>query len=147
MGICGSWWARREADARGDAMSGADANYRDSGDPLDNDTSRVGAASANGYGLYDMAGNVQEWVNDRYEVDYYSVSPPNDPTGPEAGILAVLPRGVLERPHGQVACMVSRLCLPREREQFDGVPLCPGGWRGEFSDFWGSGSFLGEDAL
>ena len=69
----------------GDTLSGTDANYYDSGDPWDNDTSPVGYYAPNGYGLYDMAGNVFEWVNDRYQSDYYTVSPPNDPPGPGSG--------------------------------------------------------------
>jgi len=69
----------------GDTISGTDANYKDSGDPWDNDTSPVEYYPPNGYGLYDVAGNVVEWVNDWYQEDYYSVSPQNDPPGPVSG--------------------------------------------------------------
>ncbi len=57
------------------------------------DTLEVGSYSANGYGLFDMAGNVWEWVNDWYSDTYYSSSPTNDPTGPSSGSQRVLRGG------------------------------------------------------
>ena len=77
----------------GDTISGADANFWDSGDPWDNDTSETGFYAPNGYGLYDMAGNVWEWVNDRYSPSYYSLSPSDDPPGPDTGSSRVVRGG------------------------------------------------------
>jgi formylglycine-generating enzyme required for sulfatase activity len=45
-------------------------------------TSPVGSFAPNGYGLYDMAGNVEEFCWDSYSSTYYSSSPGTDPRGP-----------------------------------------------------------------
>jgi sulfatase modifying factor 1 len=45
-------------------------------------TSPVRAFPANGFKLYDMAGNVWEWCSDWYDSGYYAVSPRKNPQGP-----------------------------------------------------------------
>ncbi len=47
--------------------------------------SPVRAFPPNAYGLYDMAGNVMQWVEDRYSRNYYENSPLEDPKGPDIG--------------------------------------------------------------
>jgi len=47
--------------------------------------SPVGSYKPNALGLHDMAGNVMEWVEDRYDRNYFESSPLEDPKGPSSG--------------------------------------------------------------
>ena len=77
--------AEWEKAARGDRY-GRDYAWGDSLDPHKanygeniGDTTPVGNYDMNGYGLYDMTGNVWEWCLDEYDADFYSVSPRRNP--------------------------------------------------------------------
>lgn len=59
----------------GNAVSKGQANY---GNHVGG-TTIVGNYAANGYGIYDMAGNVFEWCLDAYYGDFYSSSPRRNP--------------------------------------------------------------------
>ena len=80
--------------ACGDKLTGKDALFATSGHKLaGKGTCPVAQFPANAFGLHDMHGNVQEWVNDWFDEYYYFESPPTDPPGPKAGQLRVVRGG------------------------------------------------------
>jgi formylglycine-generating enzyme required for sulfatase activity len=80
--------AARGTDGRtypwGEEIDCNKANYRGCGV---GDTAAVGGypQGASVYGALDMAGNVWEWVADRYSAIYYASSPSENPQGPTSG--------------------------------------------------------------
>ncbi len=84
----------------GDTITRSQANYSQSGDPFEYTTpvgyyngtqTPAGVDMKNGFGLYDMAGNVWEWNWDWYSS--YSASAQTDPRGPASGSERVIRGG------------------------------------------------------
>jgi formylglycine-generating enzyme required for sulfatase activity len=67
------------------------ANYRDKSCKRIRDTVPVTSfpEGASEYGVYNMAGNVWEWVKDWYSPAYYLNSPYENPTGPENAVVGI----------------------------------------------------------
>jgi formylglycine-generating enzyme required for sulfatase activity len=78
----------------GDTIDSANANFHHDGGPgAVRGTSPCRAFPPNGYGLFDIAGNVWEWVHDWHSASYYATSPQQAPTGPPEGALRVIRGG------------------------------------------------------
>ena len=70
----------------GDTLFHDNANYYGvRGKDFWDTSAKVGDFPPNRYGLYDIAGNAQEWCADWYDAKYYSVSPKDNPTGAKPG--------------------------------------------------------------
>jgi sulfatase modifying factor 1 len=90
--------ARGGADGRrypwGDRLERGMANFLDEpGLRGQRGTSPAGEYPPNGFGLFDMVGNVWEWVQDWYDPAYYAAAPDTNPAGPDNGDVRVLRGG------------------------------------------------------
>lgn len=81
-------------------------------------THPVGLKKPNGYGIYDMAGNVYEWVYDWFGMNYYSKSPKENPKGPETGISKILRGGCWDN-HTHEVRTTSRYARPPQVKYAD----------------------------
>jgi formylglycine-generating enzyme required for sulfatase activity len=85
----------------------------------DSDTPKpVGQKLANALGLHDMSGNVAEWLSDVFLPDYYSNSPPSDPSGPRGDGVRVLRGGAWVS--DSVNCRSSDRLYFSQDHQFEG---------------------------
>jgi serine/threonine-protein kinase len=92
-----------------------------------NDMHEVGRKRANGFGLFDMLGNVEEWVSDWWddalsdESQYYKNSPSQDPAGPAGGTRRVLRGGSWNDPPRLVRVSGRGRSNPAVRDSGNGV--------------------------
>lgn len=78
-------------------------------------TAPVGSYSPNGFDLYDLHGNVSEWVADWFDVNYYGGSGGFawNPTGPETGTGKVVRGGDFTMDKLSCRCAARAYCSPR----------------------------------
>ena len=89
----------------------------------DGATNPVGLKKPNPYGLYDMGGNVAEWVHDWYGA--YSGYGSVNPTGPASGTYKVLRGGGWDNGGDHVPRSQTRVRHPGYRPQRPGIPPDP----------------------
>jgi formylglycine-generating enzyme required for sulfatase activity len=77
-----AWYNDGQSAARG---SGAFQNENSPVGLLVPEPHPVATKKPNAWGLYDMRGNVAEWIEDFFDANYYSTSPAADPKGPATG--------------------------------------------------------------
>ena len=84
------------------------------------DVNYSGTFGANGYGLYDVAGNVWEWCQDWYGENYYSSSPVKNPPGPDTGSMRVLRGGLWGSPTSYLRVATRSYNDPNNRTDYVG---------------------------
>jgi len=118
----------------GNSITGANANYSGSGDPFEGNSpattpcgyyngsqTPAGPDMANGYGLYDMAGNVWEWCWDWYSSTYYALDEAKtNPQGPLTGSSRLLRGGAWDVSSANLRCAFRDFYYPDFADNFCG---------------------------
>jgi beta-lactamase class A len=75
-----------------------------------------GQFAANGFGLFDMAGNMAEWTADWFEREYYASAPARDPHGPGKGTYKVIRGGAWSDPPKRLTVFFRNWVRPEMRQ-------------------------------
>ncbi|MCA8921282.1 MAG: protein kinase [Planctomycetes bacterium] len=102
------------------------AVVHDDGYPFPTPVGSFPAGASLPYGLYDMAGNVHEWVADRY-AEGYDPKDLNDPQGPQTGGLRVFRGGSWQDPLRECDLHTRRAAEPTFKHDHLGFRLCVSG--------------------
>lgn len=86
-------------------------------------THPVGQKKPNPWGLYDMHGNVWEWVQDWFDVSYYASGTSIDPAGSSSGIIRVLRGGSWNLPAKNLRSAARFGDTPDNRDEYGGFRL------------------------
>ncbi|MBI5967542.1 MAG: formylglycine-generating enzyme family protein [Deltaproteobacteria bacterium] len=101
-------WAGTSSESDLDDFAWIDRNSGEQTHP-------VGQKKPNSLGLFDMTGNVWEWVADWYDEDYYKITPSHDPIGPTRGDSRVLRGGSWISMPGDVRASLRARGIPSVR--------------------------------
>jgi formylglycine-generating enzyme required for sulfatase activity len=119
----------------GNSIDGTMANYGGSGDPFENTApmtapcgyynggqSPAGVDMANGYGVYDVSGNVKEWCWDNYGITYYGTPESlENPRGPSSGSVRVVRGGGWGDGTGALRCARRDTGVPPTADYYEDV--------------------------
>jgi formylglycine-generating enzyme required for sulfatase activity len=94
----------------GDQIAAKDARFNATGG-----AGPVGKSPANGFGLFDMAGNVAEWTADWFAGDYYKRGEDDNPQGPREGQYKVIRGGAWSDPPKRLIVFYRNWVRPNQR--------------------------------
>ncbi|MCL4207420.1 MAG: formylglycine-generating enzyme family protein [Pirellulaceae bacterium] len=103
-------------------------------------TAPVGSFPPNGYGLYDVAGNLWEWCWDWFDIEWYRISGATDPDsrGPDSGgvrVYRVYRGGYWADSARELRCACRDRWLPSGADDYRGFRLAGGQVEAELAEF------------